>query len=1654
MEEFHETEENVQNALQELEPDEEGRISLQGIKKKFKIWLASGEKTTSPASSYAESAPSPSSFTYQGSTTFTPSPSRQSFSRPPTSGSPDVSRRRSRRMSRSSIDFSSSSKYTSGSSPSGYSSSPSTSPFAVNGASSFTEPQLQELHRAFDACCMSSEDAVKLSAVGNVLSEAGVDLSVDELVQLKRQIGGSDEDYVTFDQFCRGVKNTNLFIKFRVAFRKKTRGSTQHSSDAFRIAQTERLRRAFNAWDREHKGVISEGELKQVFRHLGRELKDEEAESLMSKVDTEHHGYINFEQFTKCVDLLQSFARHARDMSGEVLVATGMAEDTSWGLDQKDPLLRASHLLARCLDQPLINLAHRNMAADLRDVEAKIEHDFVFAPTDVEFSEDLSVLVEAVQKGTSAMQHAKEFCRFLVRSCREIWTYSEDRTTYFQAQVARLEQERIELKQKYKESEKNLRRLQTRCNEHLEKISQMEAQVKPSRASDAHEGEGAVTAPAMRAKLRDMNKQVEQLREEADDLQRRLQVVESEKEGLLKDRSNKEVQLLVVEAARDELADKLDLLQEENHRLKAELDSTLASVHRLPQVEAENHTLKQQLDSLRTELHALQAPQSSPALNRHIVGLSMESESLMEEMIKSPAALSTPQVKLTSSATRHSSSPSKIMSGFIRHEEISTSEMSHTVTHSSHTVIEPLQPTPTKSGALLFPPLSPGSVFSSSSADFAAELKVKHLVSLLSSVHARSVASRSSQVFVSLCLTSYRALRQRCMGLEAQLKEQTDAVTVLERQMAASYEAKMASGRQEMESQSTSVLQSLNQKDLECARLVEQIEEERMRRGDVESALEHTKLRMEELQQTLSKCTTAFAEASHQPPPQPLHVNQQSQSESSTVNVRGHEATPPGHESDLDASSDSIEEAHHDRLMSADSQTSFVSSRIKELESQVDELSSKLRAYDDLNDQFDMVNAEAEDLRAQVKALKGVEQTCKRVAADSREQQQTHEARVVEMERMFLEQESRLKRRIDSLQTELDRERNEKAAQARSASSTEEALRTTLSVLQQDHVQLGTQLEEIKRENSRLMDAHVANQASVQLPTSRSPSPRHRVAPADIAVSDALFYGSPRHTNETVPPRDTRAESDTDSVLVYSHENSVDLDHEQEATQWMEKEQSYIHEIESLKQELEVVESDLESTQLELKSLRQEHREVVGLTTPDRRPGSRSQFSPEHISLLQQVQQLTNELDEQRLAHLRSEESLQHRIEELTSKVSKIEKDSLESPRRRLPQDERPMDVASEHAKQKFNAPFLRALLLSFATKGRYRAWCRWRVDVYATREKELRRKMESLQSLGHSEGMQELIESLKNQITSTNQYVQELLEKNQFLQQQLLRHSSTRSLANIPSTMEGGDSDMNRTSSFGYVEDDAESIHELNVGVAPAADVTTQAAQLSGQLRNRLTGMSAPQTPPRRGPELFSPSPQRSMRSLIGAVGGSTPFPHTPNAPPSGTRGPSMHARCVSDVRDYANPNGSVLSYAQSEIDDLSNSLRDATVVNKRLEDWVRTLELLVRWIAEYLQDDDQIGDVTTFLDRRKPLRSPYQGGSVRHLFSPAASAAGSQAGRIAHEQDEEEEDGERGTAAEAPTHWMTRALRKGLMVASLCLMFYFLLGYLRLNFALAPVT
>ena len=140
------------------------------------------------------------------------------------------------------------------------------------------DPKTRELNEEFRMFDRDKDGLINYIELGYVLQSQGFNLSNQELIDMISDVDENEDDKITFEEF--------LIL--------------MHSRLKKADIENE-LNEAFNAYDKNGKGVISVKEFKRIINTLGDKICDEEVDEIIQKVDPKNKGYIDYKELTKMI---------------------------------------------------------------------------------------------------------------------------------------------------------------------------------------------------------------------------------------------------------------------------------------------------------------------------------------------------------------------------------------------------------------------------------------------------------------------------------------------------------------------------------------------------------------------------------------------------------------------------------------------------------------------------------------------------------------------------------------------------------------------------------------------------------------------------------------------------------------------------------------------------------------------------------------------------------------------------------------------------------------------------------------------------------------------------------------------------------------------------------------------------------------------------------------------------------------------------------------------------------------------------------------------------------------------------------------------------------------------------------------------------------
>ncbi|KAE8724560.1 putative calcium-binding protein CML25 [Hibiscus syriacus] len=151
---------------------------------------------------------------------------------------------------------------------------PNGSPFFQYPMRSPTQIQLQELEEVFKKFDANGDGKISSSELGSIMGSLGQKLSDEELHKMIKEVDADGDGFIGFEEFVelntKGVDSNEVL---------------------------ENLKDAFSVYDLDGNGSISAEELHKVLQSLGDDCSIAECRKMISGVDNDGNGLIDFEEF-------------------------------------------------------------------------------------------------------------------------------------------------------------------------------------------------------------------------------------------------------------------------------------------------------------------------------------------------------------------------------------------------------------------------------------------------------------------------------------------------------------------------------------------------------------------------------------------------------------------------------------------------------------------------------------------------------------------------------------------------------------------------------------------------------------------------------------------------------------------------------------------------------------------------------------------------------------------------------------------------------------------------------------------------------------------------------------------------------------------------------------------------------------------------------------------------------------------------------------------------------------------------------------------------------------------------------------------------------------------------------------------------------------
>ncbi|XP_021292236.1 probable calcium-binding protein CML27 [Herrania umbratica] len=151
-----------------------------------------------------------------------------------------------------------------------------TTPSPQPNTSSVYLENMDELQKVFNQFDANKDGKISVSELGDVLKAMGSSYTKEELERVMEDIDTDKDGFINLSEFSALCRS---------------------SSDA--VSAASELRDAFDLYDQDKNGLISANELHLVLNRLGMNCSVDDCVRMITSVDSDGDGNVNFEEFEK-----------------------------------------------------------------------------------------------------------------------------------------------------------------------------------------------------------------------------------------------------------------------------------------------------------------------------------------------------------------------------------------------------------------------------------------------------------------------------------------------------------------------------------------------------------------------------------------------------------------------------------------------------------------------------------------------------------------------------------------------------------------------------------------------------------------------------------------------------------------------------------------------------------------------------------------------------------------------------------------------------------------------------------------------------------------------------------------------------------------------------------------------------------------------------------------------------------------------------------------------------------------------------------------------------------------------------------------------------------------------------------------------------------
>lgn len=148
---------------------------------------------------------------------------------------------------------------------------------AEDGKPSVFLQNMDEVKKVFNRFDANGDGKISASELTDVMKALGSETSPEEVARMMEEIDTDRDEFINLEEFAGFLKCNNV----------EDDGGVKE------------LKEAFEMYDLNKNGLISSSELHQILTRLGESCSIQDCTNMITSVDSDGDGFVNFEEFKK-----------------------------------------------------------------------------------------------------------------------------------------------------------------------------------------------------------------------------------------------------------------------------------------------------------------------------------------------------------------------------------------------------------------------------------------------------------------------------------------------------------------------------------------------------------------------------------------------------------------------------------------------------------------------------------------------------------------------------------------------------------------------------------------------------------------------------------------------------------------------------------------------------------------------------------------------------------------------------------------------------------------------------------------------------------------------------------------------------------------------------------------------------------------------------------------------------------------------------------------------------------------------------------------------------------------------------------------------------------------------------------------------------------